>query len=122
VERKHFEGDEFRGNRLRMVGTNRDEPEEGRNFVWTKEGWFERLEGTSGNVAFSHISDSEDDLRQLVLRDNPGADFFELGGDFRHTVEDEFVEQFRFFRDSANYTRQDPIEEDEDQGFHQHDL
>jgi hypothetical protein len=92
VERKHFPGDEFRGNRLRVLGTNQDEPEEGRIFVWTKEGWFERLEGSSGNVAFSHIAESEDELRDLVAEDDPSADLSELGGNIRHTISAEFVE------------------------------
>jgi hypothetical protein len=121
VERKHFDGDEFRGTRVRVLGTNQDEPEEGRIFVWSKEGWFERMEGTSGDVAFSHIADSEDELRELLKEDDPSADLFSLGREMRRTVSEEFVEQYRTFLDSPNTTREEVVEEDEDQEFHQHE-
>ncbi len=121
LERKHFEGDEFRGNRIRVLGTNQDEPENGRIFVWSKEGWFEREEGTAGNVAFSHIAESEDELRELLREDNPAADLFALGREMRRTVEEEFVEQYRTFLDSPNTTRDEIVDEDEDQEFHQHE-
>jgi hypothetical protein len=79
--REQTGNNEFRGARLRIFGTNYDDPEEGRIFVWTKTGWFERIEGSSGGVAFSPIADSEADLRELIARDNLSADLIELGGD-----------------------------------------
>jgi hypothetical protein len=122
MERKHYAGDEFRGNRLRIIGTNQDEPEEGRIFVWTKEGWFERVEGSSGNVAFSHFADSENELRQMVSQDDPSAELINLGGDIKKLVTTEFVEQFRSYLDAASSSSEEPVDEDEGQEFHQHDL
>ena len=118
--RQQTERDEFRGARLRVYGTNNDNPDEGRIFVWTKTGWFERIEGLSGNVAFSPIADSEADLRELIKRDSPAADLIELGGDFRKTVAEEFLEQSTSYRDYPGASRDEPADEDEDQQYHQH--
>jgi hypothetical protein len=122
MERKHFDGDEFRGNRLRIMGTDQDDPEEGRIFVWTKEGWFERVEGSSGAVAFSHFADSEDELRRLVSQDDASAELVNLGGEIKHTVGEEFVEQYRSYLDAASSSSDEPEDEDEGQEFHQHDV
>ncbi len=54
--------DEFRGVRLRIYGTNLNNPEEGRIFVLTRTGWFERIMGSPGNVAYALIADYEADL------------------------------------------------------------
>ena len=61
----HLEQEEFREAPIQILGTNPDRPEKGRIFVWTKMGWFERLEGSSGNVAFTPVADSEEELREL---------------------------------------------------------
>jgi hypothetical protein len=113
--------EEFRGNRLRIFGTDFDDPDEGRIFVWTKTGWFERIEGSSGNVAFTPIADSEVELRELIARDNSSADLVELGGEYRKMVSEEFVEQTTSYRDYPGSSRDEPADEDEDQQFHQHD-
>jgi len=112
---------EFRGARLRIYGTNTDNPDEGRIFVWTKTGWFERIEGSSGNVGFAPIADSEADLRELVARDNPSVDLVELGGEYRKMVSEEFLEQSTSYRDYPGSSRDEPLDEDEDQQYHQHD-
>ena len=112
----------FRGARPRVYGTNRQDPEGGRVFVWTKTGWFERLEGTSGNVAFTPIADSEDELKDLIAVDDPDYDFIELGGEFRRVVSEEFKEDASFLEDSSGDLMEKPIDEDDDQLYHQHDL
>ena len=119
--REHTTQDEFRGARLRIYGTKSDNPDEGRIFVWTKTGWFERIEGSSGNVAFTPIADSEADLLELIARDNPAADLVELGGDYRKTVSEEFSEQSTFDQDFREHSENEPSDEDEDQQYHQHD-
>jgi hypothetical protein len=119
--RQKTESDEFRGARLRIYGTNSDDPDEGRIFVWTKTGWFERIEGRSGNVAFTPIADSESDLREIIARDNPSADLIELGGDYRKTVSEEFMEQSTSNIDYPGFSRDERSDEDDDQQYHQHD-
>jgi hypothetical protein len=121
-DRKNKAQEEFRGARIRVFGTNQQDPEEGRVFVWTKEGWFERIEGTQGNVAFTPVADSEAELREFISRDSPGADFIQFGGDFRKTVSEEFVEQYSDYRDTPAYSDEEDVDEDEDQEYHQHDL
>jgi hypothetical protein len=121
-ERENKVQEEFRGARLRIYGTNPDDPEEGRIFVWTKTGWFERIEGSQGNVAFTPIADSEAELRELISRDKPAPDFVELGGEFRKLVSEEFMEQSTDYRDTPVYSEDEELAEDEDQEYHQHDL
>lgn len=112
--------DEFRGARLRVFGTNPGDPGSGRIFVWTKTGWFERIEGRSGDVAFTPVAQSETELRELVSRDDPAADLISLGREYRKMVSDEFVEQSPSYLDSAEPPSEELIEED-DQEYHQHD-
>ena len=119
--RGHTNWDEFRGARIRIYATNRENPEDGRVFVWTKTGWFERIEGLLGNVAFTPIADSEDELRELIAQDDPAFDLIELGGEFRKMVSEEFMDQATSFEDSPEYSEDEPSDEDEDQEFHQHD-
>lgn len=116
----HSEREEFRGARIQILGTNPDTPEEGRIFVWTKMGWFERLEGQSGDVAFTPIAQSESELRELISRDDPSADLVQLGREYRKMVSKEFIEQSPSYRDSPEYSDEEPLEEDSQQ-YHQHD-
>jgi hypothetical protein len=117
------EREEFRGARIQILGTNPDDPENGRVFVWTKMGWFERLEGQWGDVAFTPVAESEEELRELILRDNPEADLTELGGDFRKKVSEEFIEQSPSYPDSPEDSSEETDEDNEDeQENHTHDL
>jgi hypothetical protein len=119
-DRENRKSDEFRGARLRIFGTDPDNPDEGRIFVWTKLGWFERIEGQSGDVAFTPVAQSEDELRELILRDEPSADMVPLGREYRKMVSEEFIEQSESYRDSPEYSNDEPTEDD-DQKYHQHD-
>ncbi len=114
----HSEREEFRGARIQILGTNLDTPEQGRIFVWTKMGWFERLEGPSGNVAFSHIADSEEELQELISQDNTLVDLNKLGGRYRKMVSEEFREQSRSYSDSPEDSSEEPDEDDQE--YHQH--
>jgi len=117
------EREEFRGAPIQILGTNPDDPEEGRIFVWTKMGWFERLEGQWGDVAFTPVAESEEELRELILRDNPEADLNELGGGFRKKVSEEFIEQSPSYPDSPEDSSEETDEDNEDeQENHTHDL
>ena len=110
---------EFRGARLRIFGTNPDNPEEGRIFLWTKLGWFERITGSSGGVAFTPVAQSEDELRKFVARGTPSADLVQLSQEYRKIVTEEFMEQSTSYRDSPEYSDKEPTEDD-DQQYHQH--
>ena len=115
----HSEREEFRGARIQILGTNPDAPEKGRIFVWSKMGWFERLEGPSGNVAFTHVADSEEELRELISRDNPRADLRDIGGVYRKEVSVEFIQQSRSYSESPEDAGEEP--DQDDQEYHQHD-
>lgn len=113
--------DEFHGARLRIVGTDLDDPEEGRIFVWTKTRWLERIEGESGDVAFTPVALSEDELREIIRRDDPSADLFVLGRHYRKMVAEEFAAQSEDYADSPEYSVEEQTEDD-DQQYHQHEL
>ena len=118
---ENSEREESRGAKIQILGTNPDNPEKGRIFVWTKMGWFERLEGQSGDIAFTPIAESEKELREVISRDNPNTDLDDLRGEFRKKVSAEFIEQSPSYSDSP----EDSIEEaddDEDQAYHEHNL
>ena len=117
------EREEFRGAPIQILGTNPDDPENGRIFVWTKMGWFERLEGQWGDVAFTPVAESEIELRELVARENPDADLNELGGEFGKTVSEEFIAQSPSYPDSPEDSDEEIEEDNEDeQENHTHDL
>ena len=125
-DKKDITRGEFRGARFRIFGTVPDNPEEGRIFVWTKMGWFERVKSESGNVAFTPVAQSENELRELISRDDPSIDFVSLGREYRKRVSDEFMDQSLSSRDSED--SEDSTEEasedseEDDQKYHQHGL
>jgi hypothetical protein len=84
--------EEFSGARPRVFGTNPDNPPGGRIFIWTQVGWFEREEGPWGDVAFTPIADSEDQLRDKLTRDNADVDLAELTDEYGRMVYEEFME------------------------------
>ncbi len=103
------------GKRLVVFGTNYDNPDVGRIFVWTKMGWFERIEGQSGNVAFTPIARSESELRKIISRDDPSADLVQLHGKYEKMVAGEFIDQTPSYLDYPLYS------EDDSQQYHQHE-
>jgi len=111
---------ESRGIQLRVFGTNPDNPAEGRIFIWTKSGWFERIEGESGGVAFTPVAQSEDEVRKLISRDDASVDLVPLGKEYRKMVSEEFIEQTQSYRDTPEYSEEEPTEDD-DQQYHQHE-
>jgi hypothetical protein len=110
------EWNEFRGARPRIFGTNSEDPDTGRIFVWTRNGWFERIEGSLGNVAFTPIANSEAELRELIAQEDPSFDLVELSGEYRKTISEEFMEEAASFEGLSGYSRDMPVEEDDDMG------
>ena len=113
------EHSEYRGARLRIFGTNPDNPEDGRIFLWTKVGWFERIEGRLGEVAFTPVAQSEVELRKFIARGDPSVDLVMLGREYRKIVSEEFMEQSPPYLESSEYSNEDDIDDDEQQ-YHQH--
>jgi hypothetical protein len=115
------EREESLGAKIQILGTNPDDPDKGRIFVWTKMGWFERLEGESGDIAFTPIAESEKELREVISRDNPNTDLDDLGGEFRKKVSEEFIEQSPSYSDSPEDSTVE-ADDDEDQAYHEPNL
>jgi hypothetical protein len=115
------EREESLGAKIQILGTNPDDPDKGRIFVWTKMGWFERLEGESGDIAFTPIAESEKELREVISRDNPNTDLDDLRGEFRKKVSEEFIEQSPSYSDSPEDSTVE-ADDDEDQAYHEPNL
>jgi hypothetical protein len=110
-DKEMSEKNEFLGSRPRIVVTDVVNPEDGRTFVWTKMGWFEREEGKLGDIAFTPIADSEDELRNLINKEDPRLDLFEAGGEFRKMVSEEFMDQEPVKPDIEDNYSEDEFEE-----------
>jgi len=115
------EREETSGTKIQILGTNPDNPEDGRVFVWTKMGWLERLEGQSGDVAFTPIAESEKELREIISRDNLDAELYDITGEFRKQVVEEFIDQSPSYSDSPEDSVVE-AEDDEEQEYDEHDL
>jgi len=117
---EYSEREESRGTKIQILGTNPDNPKKGRIFVWTKMGWFERLVGQNGDVAFTPVAESEEELRELISRDNPNSDLGDLRGKYRKMVSEEFIEQSPSYSDSPEDSSEES-DDDEEQEYKQHD-
>jgi hypothetical protein len=84
-------------------------------------GWLERLEGQSGDVAFTPIAESEKELREIISRDNPDAELYDITGEFRKQVVEEFIDQSPSYSDSPEDSAVE-AEDDEEQEYNEHDL
>ena len=115
------EREETSGTKIQIMGTNPDNPVDGRIFVWTKMGWLERLEGQSGDVAFTPIAESEKELREIISRDNLDAELYDITGEFRKQVVEEFIDQSPSYSDSPEDSAVE-AEDDEEQEYNEHDL
>ena len=118
--REQTERNENQRVTIQVLGTNRDNPDEGRIFVWTKRDWFERVKGTAGGVAFEPVAKSEDELMEYIARTNPSANLVELDANHRRKVAEEFSERSQSYRDSTQDWREEATDEDENQQYHQH--
>jgi hypothetical protein len=121
VDDKGPEREEASGAEIQILGTNPDNPEKGRIFVWTKMGWFERIQEAAGDVAFTPVAESEKELRELIARENPKADLDDIRGKYRKMVAEEFIEESPAYSDSPEDSAEE-LEDDEEQEYEQHDL
>ncbi len=105
--------DQFSGARPRVFAIDPDHPERDKIFVWTKVGWFERIEGPWGDVTFNPIAESEEELRDWISKDNPDYDLVELDNDFGRTVYQEFMENAdeALYPESPEVSNQPPFDE-----------
>jgi hypothetical protein len=97
----------FDGARPRVFVTNPSDPEEGRTFVWAKARWYERLEGEMGDVAFSHITDSEEELRSWLIEET-GLESTEVDGEYAETVRQEFLDQTPLYPEAPELSDEPP--------------
>jgi hypothetical protein len=107
--------EEYTGAAPRVFVTNPDAPENGRTFIWTQMGWLEREEGSWGDVAFSPVADSEDQLRDWIDRETPDVDLVELDNknEYGRTVLQEFKENAEnaLYPESPETSSEEPFEE-----------
>jgi hypothetical protein len=90
----------FDGAQPRVFVTNPNDPEEGRTFVWAKARWYERLEGQMGNVAFSPLTDSEEELRSWLTEETE-LESTEVDGEYAKRVREEFLDQTPLYPEAS---------------------
>ena len=103
--------DEFRGARVRVFATEPDNPAVGRVFVWTKMGWFEREEGPWGDVAFTPVADSEEQLKNWLSKADPDTDLVELHDEYGRMVYQEFMEDKPLYPEAPETSSEEPFDE-----------
>lgn len=100
----------FAGVQPRVYATDYEEPEDGRVFVWARTRWYERLEGASGGVAFLHVADSDEEVKDVASREG-AADLTELDDDFARMVIQEFVTQSPLYPEAPELSDEEPFSE-----------
>jgi hypothetical protein len=100
----------FEGVQPRVFVTNPNNLEEGRTFVWAKARWYERLEGEMGNVAFSPVTDSEEELRSWLTQESglEATEVDELDSEYAETVREEFLDQTPLYPEAPELSDEPP--------------
>jgi len=100
----------FQGTNLVVFTTNQDDPLEGRVFVWTKVGWYEREEGEQGDIAFTPVAKSEREFREM-LDDQEESDLTQLDprDEISRMVLQEFREQAPLVPESPELSNEPPF-------------
>lgn len=91
----------------RIFATNADDPDEGRVFIWTEAGWFERIQAEDGDgaVEFSPLSMDETALREWLSEQSLEID--ELDNLYARDVREEFLEQNPLYPESPELSNQE---------------
>lgn len=100
----------FRGTRPLILVTDLLNPSEGRIFVWAWTQWFERIGEDSGAVTFTHVADSEPELRRWLSQQQP-VELSEPDEDFAEMVREEFLEQEPLFPEAPENSSEEPFRE-----------
>ena len=100
----------FEGARPRVFVTNPDNLDEGRTFVWVKARWYERLEGEMGSVAFSPVTDSEEDLRSWLTQELglEAAEMDEVDSEYAGAIREEFLNQIPLYPEASELSDEPP--------------
>lgn len=97
----------FEGADPRVFVTNPDNLEESRTFIWAKARWYERLEGEMGKVAFSPLTDSEEELRSWLAQENE-TEATEVDSEYAETVREEFLDQTPLYPEAPELSDEPP--------------
>ena len=100
----------FDGAQPRVFVTNPNDLEESRTFVWAKARWYEWLEGEMGNVAFSPVADSEEELRSWLTQED-GLEVTEVDSEYSETVREEFLDQTPLYPEAPELSDKPPPRE-----------
>jgi hypothetical protein len=100
----------FRGTRPRVFSTRPENPSEGRTFVWAWTQWFERIEGPSGNVAFTPLELSEEELHEW-LNQQGQPEPVEINNEYSRIVHQEFLEQTPLYPEAPELSSEEPFSE-----------
>jgi hypothetical protein len=102
-----LEEDLFADADPRVFVSSPDSPDDGRTFVWSPTGWFERLEGDSGAVEFSPVAQDEEELREWLSEENVEITEIDVDEEFGRTVREEFLEQSPLYPEAPELSDQE---------------
>lgn len=94
------------GRDPRVFVTDPNDPTEGRTFVWAKTKWYEREEGDSGDVAFTPVADSEEELHEWLAEQGLDLDEVDRDTDYGRTVREEFLDQAPLYPEAPELSTQ----------------
>jgi hypothetical protein len=83
----------FNGTRVKIFGTNPNDPENGRIYLKTKLGWFERSKNESGDLMLAPVSQVEAKLLDFVGNGGASTELIPLNAEYRKKFYIELLEQ-----------------------------
>jgi hypothetical protein len=83
----------FNGTRVKIFGTNPNNPENGKIYLKTKIGWFERSKSESGDLMLAPISQIEAKLLDFAARGGATTELVPISPEYRKKFYIELLEQ-----------------------------
>lgn len=93
-----------------VFSTSPEDTSEGRTFVWAWTQWFERIEGPSGNVAFTPVAESSRVLRRWLMQQGI-EEPTEIDDEYSEIVLQEFLEQVPLYPEAPEVSSESPFGE-----------
>jgi len=83
----------FYGTQVKVFGTDPKNPEDGRIYLRTKLGWFERAKAESGDVILTLMPPAGQKMLESVGNGNSSSELFPLGPEYQKKICDELLGQ-----------------------------
>jgi hypothetical protein len=97
----------------RVFSTAPDDPESGHTFVYAGARWYERIEAGegTGGAEFSHVADSEEELRAWLRQQDLEIDELSAESGFAWDVRESFLNQTPLYPEAPEDS-DEPVDQD----------